>query len=155
MTVRWDDITGKPTAFPPLPHAHHPDDLVGTRNSDYEARGTNAGFHCGLAHIIANEVEIIAPDGGVATQFFVFPIGQMTKLLILGNYNNIDVFQDEVTVEGFVPPFTLPVIVQNNLVGAPGARTYGIVTNAVNVVIAGGGAAAPVPAPLRRNPSLT
>lgn len=136
--IDWSQITGKPATFPPDPHTHHPDDLSGVRNADYETRGDGAGLHTGLVHITANAVDLIAPDGGMLTSLFYFPIGRVSKLVIIGNYNNADVFQDELTIEGFVPPFSLPVQVYNNVLGAPGARTYSIGTNNVRVVIAGG-----------------
>ncbi|MBW7935372.1 MAG: hypothetical protein H3C62_17545 [Gemmatimonadaceae bacterium] len=120
-------------------HTHHPDDLVGTRSSDYEAAGDLAGYAFAISRLRANSAEVTCPDGGAATAFYSLLSGTgLTRLLVVGDYNSTDVFCDEVVGIGY-GGFGVFTVATHDVFGAPGARTYSLSGGNICVAIAGGG----------------
>lgn len=138
MSQNWLDLINRPEVFPPEEHAHHPDDLVGTRSSDYEARGAGAGYAVGLARIDASETAIVALNGGAVTTFaqIVAP-ASFIHLFVAANNGSTDAFEDEVLVCG-IGAFSITEIRKTDTIGTPGARTYSLAAGAICVAIAGG-----------------
>jgi len=126
---------------PVTAHTHSPDDLVGERNSNYEARGMDAGYRAGLVRMTGNTTAIVAPDGGVVTPIHpLAAFGKAQRLVIMGSEAGGNAFMDELWTCTLVPPFAFgPIGPQINMVGAPGLRTYAIVVGNLTVAIAGGG----------------
>lgn len=138
MIVRWDEITGKPAAFPPAVHTHHPDALEGARTTDYPARGAGAGYLLGLVRLDASAVAIVVPALGLATPLYYVPTGKTLRMLVVGDDDaGANGFQDEIWAAGLGPPATIGPINQTNTVGAPGLRTYSLNLNRIDVAIAG------------------
>lgn len=138
MTVRWEEITGKPSVFPPAVHTHHPDALEGDRTSDYGARGAGAGYQMGLVRLDASAVAIVVPAIALATPFYTVQVGKFLHLRVVGeDVTGPNVFMDEIWVCGAGTPFTIGAISQNNMIGAPGARTYTLNLSNIEMAIAG------------------
>lgn len=136
--TRWNQILDVPATFPPAAHTHHPDHLVGTKAADYEAAGDVAGYAFPIARLGANSTAVVCPDGGAVTPFYSITTQGVMKLLVVGDYNDTDVFMDEIIVCGYGGSGIMTKET-NDVFGAPGARTYSLNVGDVCVAIAGGG----------------
>ena len=134
--MNWNEIAGKPSLFPPEEHTHHPDDLAGTRNSDYSARGSGAGYAVGRARIDANATALQIANIAAATIFYSVASGKIAKLIICGQYAGTDVFVDEILV-CTMGASSVVEQVKKDVLGTPGARTYSIVGSDVKLSLAG------------------